>query len=109
MLAADTVLSTGTLTKRDQETIKLVVSNIAGSDYCVTAHNLLGTFAGLKSEALQQIREGKPTGDSKRDALVRFVRTLARKRGTVSEDDFITIKDAATPMRSSWISASPSQ
>jgi AhpD family alkylhydroperoxidase len=108
MLAADTVLSTGTLTKRDQETIKLVVSNIAGSDYCVTAHNLLGTFAGLKPEALQ-IREGKPTGDSKRDAPVRFVRTLATKRGTVSEDDFITIKDAATPMRSSWISASPSQ
>ena len=94
MLAADTVLSTGTLTKRDQETIKLVISNIAGSDYCGAAHNLLGTFAGLKPEALQQIREGKPTGDAKRDALVRFVRTLARKRGTVSEDDFVTIKEA---------------
>ena len=94
MLAADTVLSTGTLTKRDQQTIKLVVSSVAGSEYCVAAHNLLGTLAGLKPEALQQIREGNATGDLKRDALVRFVRTIARKRGTISEQEFAAIKSA---------------
>ena len=94
MLAADTVLGAGTLTKRDQATIKLVVSCIAGSDYCVAAHNLLGTLAGLKPEALRQIREGSPTGDVKRDALIRFVRTIARKRGTISEEEFVAIKSA---------------
>ncbi|MET4255100.1 putative peroxidase-related enzyme [Bradyrhizobium sp. S3.12.5] len=94
MLAADTVLSTGTLTKRDRETIKLVVSSIAGSDYCVAAHNLLGTLAGLTPEALQQIRDGSPTGDLRRDALVRFVRTIAKKRGTISEQEFVAIKSA---------------
>jgi uncharacterized peroxidase-related enzyme len=94
VLAADAVLAAGALTKRDQETIKLVVSGVAGCDYCVAAHSLLGKFAGLRPEVLKQIRDGEPTGDAKRDALIRFVRTLAETSGTVSDDDFAAIKAA---------------
>ena len=94
VLAADAVLAAGSLTKRDQETIKLVISGVAGCDYCVAAHSMLGKLAGLKSEVLNQIRDGKPTGDAKRDALIRFVRTLAETSGTVSDDDFAAIKAA---------------
>ncbi len=43
MLAADAVLAAGTLTKRDQEVIKLVISGAAGCDYCVAAHNHLAS------------------------------------------------------------------
>jgi AhpD family alkylhydroperoxidase len=46
MLSADSVLARGTLTKRDQETIKLVISGVAGCEYCVAAHSMLGSFAG---------------------------------------------------------------
>jgi uncharacterized peroxidase-related enzyme len=94
VLAADTVLASGNLNKRDQETIKLVISRVAGCDYCVAAHSLLGKLAGLKPEELKNIRDGKPTGDVKRDALVRFVRKLAATSGTVSDADFAAIKDA---------------
>jgi uncharacterized peroxidase-related enzyme len=94
VLAADGVLATGTLPKRDQETIKLVVSSVAGCDYCVAAHTMLGKFAGLRPEVLKHIRDGEPTGDAKRDALIRFVRTLAETSGTVSDDDFAAIKAA---------------
>ena len=94
VLAADTVLASGTLTKRDQETIKLVVSGVTGCDYCEAAHSLLGKRAGLKPEELKKIRDGQRTGDAKRDALVRFVRTLAETSGTVSDDDFAAIKAA---------------
>jgi uncharacterized peroxidase-related enzyme len=94
VLAADAVLAAGSLTKRDQETIKLVISGVAGCDYCVAAHSMLGKLAGLKSEVLNQIRDGKPTGDAKRDALIRFVRTLAETSGTVSDEDFAAIKAA---------------
>ena len=94
VLAADAVLASGSLSKRDQETIKLVISGVAGCDYCVAAHSLLGKLAGLKPEELKNIRDGKPTGDVKRDALVRFVRKLAATSGTVSDADFAAIKDA---------------
>ena len=94
VLAADTVLATGTLTKRDQEVIKLVISAAGGCDYCVAAHNHLARLAGLKPEELRQIRDGRPSGDAKRDALVGFVRKLATSSGTVSDDDFAAIKAA---------------
>ncbi|WP_426435511.1 carboxymuconolactone decarboxylase family protein [Bradyrhizobium genosp. P] len=76
VLAADTVLASGSLSERDQETIKLIISGAAGCDYCVAAHSLLGKLAGLKPDELMNIRDGKPTGDAERDALARFVRKL---------------------------------
>jgi uncharacterized peroxidase-related enzyme len=94
MLVADSVLAAGSLAKRDQETIKLVISDVAGCDYCVAAHSLLGKLAGLKPEELNKVRDHQPTGDAKRDALIRFVRKLAATSGTVSDADFAAIKEA---------------
>ena len=94
ILAADAVLAAGSLTKRDQETIKLIVSGVAGCDYCVAAHSLLGKLAGSKPDELKNIRDGNPTGDAKRDTLIRFVRKLAQSSGTVSDEDFAAIKAA---------------
>jgi len=94
VLQADGVLATGSLTKQDQETIKLAVSEIAGCDYCVAAHSLLGKLTGLKPDTLRQIRAGQPTGDAKRDALVHFVRRLIRTSGTISETEFEAIRAA---------------
>ncbi len=37
MLAADKALAGGSLSKPDQETVKLVVSEAVGCDYCVAA------------------------------------------------------------------------
>jgi len=48
----------------------------------------------LKPDELKNIRDGKSTCDSKRDALVRFVRKLAQSSGTVSDEDFAAIKAA---------------
>lgn len=94
VLAADTVLAAGSLTKRDQEVIKLVISEAAGCDYCVAAHNHLAKLAGVKLEELKRIRERRATGDEKQDALIRFVRKLAQSSGTISEGDFAAIKAA---------------
>src|SRR5260370_13754253 len=69
VLAADAVLASGNLSKRDQETIKLVISGVARCDYCVAPHSLLGQLAVLKPEELKNGRDGKPTGDGKRHAL----------------------------------------
>jgi uncharacterized peroxidase-related enzyme len=94
VLAADVVLAAGTLTKQDREVIKLVISAAGGCDYCVAAHSHLAKLTGVKPEVLKQIREGQPTGDAKRDALIAFVRKLAQSSGTVSDEDFAAIKSA---------------
>jgi uncharacterized peroxidase-related enzyme len=94
MLQADAVLVASSLSKQDQETVKLVVSSVAGCDYCVAAHSLIGKLAGLQPDALKQIRHGGLTGDAKRDALIGFVRTLVQGHGTVADDAFAAIKAA---------------
>ncbi|WP_158912625.1 carboxymuconolactone decarboxylase family protein [Caulobacter sp. S45] len=94
VLNADGVLAGGSLSKPDQETIKLVVSVAAGCDYCVAAHSLLGKMAGLPQDVLKQLRDGQPTGDAKRDALVHFVKVLANTSGTINEAEFAAIKHA---------------
>jgi uncharacterized peroxidase-related enzyme len=94
MLAADDVLAAGSLSKPDQETIKLLVSEIAGCDYCVAAHNLLASLTGLKPDTLKRIRAGEPTGDATRDALTRFVRTLQETHGTISLEAYSAIRAA---------------
>jgi uncharacterized peroxidase-related enzyme len=94
MLQADGALSAGTLSKQDRETIKIVVSQVGGCDYCVAAHSQIGKMVGLPPETLKQIRAGEATGDAKRDALTHFVRKLVRTSGTVSEAEFNAILDA---------------
>jgi len=94
MLGVDAVLSGSSLSKPDIETIKLAVSEVAGCDYCVAAHTLMGKFAGLSQDAMKQIRAGEATGDSKRDALVRFVRTLVGTRGTVPAEELDAVRAA---------------
>ena len=94
MLAADGVLAAGSLSKQDQETIKVLVSEISGCDYCVAAHSLLAKMSGVKPDTLKRIRAGEPTGDARRDALTRFVRTLKETRGTISQEAYSAIKAA---------------
>lgn len=91
MLQADGALSAGTLSKQDRETIKIVVSQVGGCDYCVAAHSAIGKMVGLQPDTLKQLRAGEPTGDGKRDALAHFVRRLVRTSGTISETEFNTI------------------
>lgn len=94
VLAADGALAAGTLSRQDQETIKLLVSSVAGCDYCVAAHSLLGKMAGLSPDTLRHIRAGEPTGDAQRDALIHFVKLLAGTSGTISADAFAAIQAA---------------
>ncbi|MGF6780854.1 carboxymuconolactone decarboxylase family protein [Paraburkholderia sp. GAS334] len=92
LLNAEGVLAAGTLSKRDLETVKLLVSELTGCDYCVAAHTMLGKMTGLSPETLQLIRAGQPIGDAKRDALVHFVKNLQQTSGTISAAEFAAIK-----------------
>lgn len=94
VLGADAALAAGSLSKQDQEVIKLLVSNLTGCDYCETAHFMIGKMTGLSVEVLQSIRAGRSTGDAKRDALISFVNVLVTTRGTLTDAQFAAIKAA---------------
>lgn len=94
VLQADGALAAGSLSKQDQEVIKLLVSKVAGCDYCVAAHSLLGKLTGLPQDVLKAIRDGQPTGDAKRDTLIHFVTKIVRTSGTISQAEFDAIKAA---------------
>lgn len=93
-LAAEGALAAGSLSKQDLETIKLLVSEQTGCDYCVAAHTLLGKMTGLPADVLKQIRAGQATSDAKRDALVHFVLNLQKTSGTISESEVAAIRAA---------------
>jgi uncharacterized peroxidase-related enzyme len=94
VLDAEGALATSSLGKQDLETIKLLVSEQTGCDYCVAAHVMLGKMTGLSSETLRQIRAGNTTGDAKRDALIHFVRNLQTTHGTINESELAAIRTA---------------
>jgi uncharacterized peroxidase-related enzyme len=93
-LNVESALASGSLSKQDLETIKLVVSERSGCDYCVAAHATLGKMTGLSREVLKQIRIGQRTGDAKRDALVQFVLNLQKTTRAISEEEFAAIRAA---------------
>ena len=99
MLQADAALSAGTLSRQDQEIVKLVISEAAACDYCLAAHTMVGKLSGLSPEAMRAARAGEPTGDAKRDALVRFVRNIVRNPGTVSDEEYQAIVAAGYDAR----------
>ncbi|TFW18659.1 carboxymuconolactone decarboxylase family protein [Duganella callida] len=90
VLAADGAVTS--LSKQDQEIIKLLVSEIAGCDYCVAAHYMLGKIVGLTPESMRKIRRFETIGDVKHDALVRFVRLLQQTSGTIPQPEFDAVK-----------------
>ncbi|MGP8432471.1 carboxymuconolactone decarboxylase family protein [Paraburkholderia fungorum] len=52
VLDVEDVLASSSLSKQDIETIKFLVSEQAGCDYCVAAHVMLGKMTGLQPETL---------------------------------------------------------
>ncbi|PTR34136.1 putative peroxidase-related enzyme [Luteibacter sp. OK325] len=93
-LNAEAALAAAGLGKKDLETIKLLVSAQTGCDYCVAAHTMLGKMTGLSADEARAIRHMEPTGNDKRDALIRFVLKIMRESGTVPADAVADIRAA---------------
>ncbi len=69
-----------------REVVNLVVSQVNDCAYCLAAHTALGGMVGFTPEQIVEIRGGSATFDGKLDALARFTRSVAEKRGHVGQD-----------------------
>jgi uncharacterized peroxidase-related enzyme len=85
-LAFSGALAKGSLSRKLQEQISLVVGETNACDYCVAAHTLLGGKAGLSSEEILGARQGG-SADPKTKAALEFAQKIVTERGHVSDED----------------------
>ncbi len=74
-----------TLSKKEQEVINLVVSQLNGCRYCQSAHTAIAGMNGFSSEEIIQLRQAEAPFDEKFQALAEFTREVVENRGKVSE------------------------
>lgn len=75
-----------TLRAKEREIINLVVSQVNGCKYCLSAHTVLGGMNGFSSEEILEIREGSASFDAKLNALAKFTKEATVNKGNVSEE-----------------------
>jgi uncharacterized peroxidase-related enzyme len=92
VLDLEASLKKSSLSTRDIEVVKLVVSQTTGCDYCLAAHTLVSKKIGLTRETILALRQARPSGNARDDALARFVLHLITTSGTVRTDVVTAIK-----------------
>ncbi len=72
------------LTNREKEAVNLVVSQVNGCIYCLSAHTVIGKMNGFSDEQLIEIRK-ENSSDPKLNALVHLAADITRTRGNANE------------------------
>lgn len=68
------------LTKKEIEAVKLVVSEVNSCLYCLSAHTMVAKMNGFTEEQTLEIRGGSAGFDKKLNALVKLAKQLSEKR-----------------------------
>lgn len=90
-LAFSGALAKGSLPRKLQEQIALVVGETNACDYCLAAHTLLGGKAGLTQDETLTARAAK-SADAKTEAALVFARKVVTERGQVSDEDLAGLR-----------------
>jgi len=93
-LGLNGALASGSLSAQTRERIALAVAQFNGCNYCLAAHQYLGTnLARLSAKEIEANRRGTSLDDTAA-AAVKFAVKVAENRGHVSEDDLQKVRDA---------------
>lgn len=90
-LGIGAALREGQLSPSEVETVKLVVSQAYGCNYCLAAHTLLGKKAGLSQDDTIRIRTGG-AAQPRADALVKFTQALLQPAGRLSDEQLAALR-----------------
>ena len=78
----------------EQQVVLLAVSEYNQCGYCVSAHSAIAGMQNVPEDVVQAIRDGEPIADDKLEALRRFARAVADKRGWLDDQDIKAFLDA---------------
>ncbi len=77
--------SPSSLHVKEKEAINLVVSQVNGCKYCLSAHTIIAKMNGFSNEEILNIRKGTAS-TSKLNALVVFAKAVTETKGRVTEE-----------------------
>ena len=83
-----------TLSSKEKEVVNLVVSQVNGCDYCLSAHTAIGKMNGFTDEQIIEIRTGEVYFDHKLAALAAFVKDTSEQRGKPNADSIERLFEA---------------
>jgi uncharacterized peroxidase-related enzyme len=86
-------LSEGKLTGRQREQIAVAVANVNHCDYCLSAHNALGSLQGLTKPELEAAQFGE-SSDKKDAAILRFAVKVVEHRGHLPVEEVENLRAA---------------
>jgi len=86
-------LTSGTLDPTLMEQIALAVAQANGCTYCLSAHTALGEKTGLCTDRIDDSRWAMDA-DPRREAVLRFTRSLVIRRGHVCDDEVEALREA---------------
>ena len=92
-LQFSTAMSTGLLTEKLRDQLKLAASESNSCDYCLAALCAIGTGHGLTAADITGGRQAV-SADPKSDAALKFANRVVAEKGHVSEDDLQAVKSA---------------
>jgi uncharacterized peroxidase-related enzyme len=86
-------LAGGVLSAQFREQIALAVAQANSCEYCLSAHSVLGSLAGLDADQIATSRSGR-SDDTKRDAGLQFARAIVVNQGQVSDAQLGRVRGA---------------
>ena len=87
-------LSSATLDARTQERIAIVVAELNGCAYCLSAHSYLGRHVARLDDAEIAANRHGASNHPRADAAIRFAAALVLGRGHVSDAELAAVKAA---------------
>jgi uncharacterized peroxidase-related enzyme len=74
------------LSNKEKEVVNLIVSEVNGCKYCLSAHTAIGKMNGFTEEQTIELRRGASSWDSKFDALVKLTKEITENKGDVNAE-----------------------
>lgn len=92
-LSIGDALGKGLLSPALREQIALVVAEVNGCQYCLSAHSAIAKMVGVPEAQIAQSREAK-AADPKTQAILTFTRKVVETRANISGDDLQSVRAA---------------
>jgi uncharacterized peroxidase-related enzyme len=92
--ASARALHGGRLSRVERETVALAVSVEQRCDYCVASHSAAALRQKIAPEIVTALREAKPLGDAKLEALRTFALRTVRQRGVLTAEELAELAAA---------------